>query len=204
MSAQDIVFSVIALVPAFVLHELAHAWTAVRLGDPTPRLQGRLTLNPLKHLDPIGTLLLVWRGFGWAKPVQVNPYNFSNPRRDHAVVAAAGPLSNFLMALLAALVLVRLPGASRASTAASLLAVFFYINVSLFVFNLIPIPPLDGSRILAGLLPQRQADAFDQLERYGWAILMLILAFGVLDFILNPLTDAVVGFIRVIVNLGLH
>ena len=188
MSAEGILLGLIALLPAFVLHELAHALTAVALGDPTPRLQGRLTLNPLKHLDFIGTLLLLTRGFGWAKPVQVNPRNFRDPLRDNAVVAAAGPLTNFVLALIAAIGLMHMPPAGWLT---SLGIQFFYMNVALFVFNLVPIPPLDGARVLAGLLPSRQAYAFQQLEAYGWAILLLVLMFGALDWVLGPLEQGV-------------
>lgn len=188
LSPQDILLAAVAMIPAFVLHELAHAWVAVALGDPTPRRQGRLTLNPLKHLDLIGTILLLTQGFGWARPVEVNPGNFRDPIRDNAYVAAAGPLTNFLLALLTAIGLLAFrPGGSAYALAAE----FFTINVALFVFNLIPIPPLDGSRVLAAILPRRQAYAFHQLERYGWAILLLVMLFGALDFILWPLDKGV-------------
>lgn len=188
MSPQEILPAVVAMVPAFVLHELAHAWVAVTLGDPTPRRQGRLTLNPLKHLDFIGTILLLTQGFGWARPVEVNPGNFRSPIRDNAYVAAAGPLTNFLLALLTAITLLAL---RPASWAISLGSEFFAINVALFVFNLIPIPPLDGSRVLAAVLPRRQAYAFRELERYGWAILLLVMLFGALDWVLRPLDQGV-------------
>lgn len=187
-SPQAVVLGLVALLPAFVLHELAHAYTAVALGDPTPRYQGRLTLNPLKHLDLIGTILILSTGFGWARPVEVNPTNFRDPLRDNAVVAAAGPLTNLLLALLAAFGLVALRPSGLTLT---FLYQFFAFNVALFVFNLIPIPPLDGSRILTGLLPRRQAYAFRQLEPYGWAILLFVMLFGALDFILRPLAQGV-------------
>ncbi len=187
-SPQAVVLGLVALLPAFVLHELAHAYTAVALGDPTPRYQGRLTLNPLKHLDLIGTILILSTGFGWARPVEVNPPNFRDPLRDNAVVAAAGPLTNLLLALLAAFGLVALRPSGLTLT---FLYQFFAFNVALFVFNLIPIPPLDGSRILTGLLPRRQAYAFRQLEPYGWAILLFVMLFGALDFILRPLAQGV-------------
>jgi len=187
-SPQAVILGLVALLPAFVLHELAHAYTAVALGDPTPRYQGRLTLNPLKHLDLIGTILILSTGFGWARPVEVNPTNFRDPLRDNAVVAAAGPLTNLLLALLAAFGLVALRPSGLTLT---FLYQFFAFNVALFVFNLIPIPPLDGSRILTGVLPRRQAYAFRQLEPYGWAILLFVMLFGALDFILRPLAQGV-------------
>lgn len=187
-SPQAAILGLVALLPAFVLHELAHAYTAVALGDPTPRYQGRLTLNPLKHLDLIGTILILSTGFGWARPVEVNPSNFRDPLRDNAMVAAAGPLTNLLLALLAAFGLVALRPDGLTLT---FLYQFFAFNVALFVFNLIPIPPLDGSRILTGVLPRRQAYAFRQLEPYGWAILLFVMLFGALDFILRPLAQGV-------------
>ncbi|MGE5590676.1 MAG: site-2 protease family protein [Bacillota bacterium] len=187
-SPQAIVLGFLALLPAFVLHELAHAYTAVTLGDPTPRVQGRLTLNPLKHLDLIGTILILSTGFGWARPVEVNLRNFRDPLRDNAIVAAAGPLTNLLLALLAAMGLMSLRPSGLFVT---FLYQFFAYNVALFVFNIIPIPPLDGSRILAGVLPRRQAYAFHQLEPYGWAILLFVMLFGALDFVLRPLAGGV-------------
>ncbi|MHB9146098.1 MAG: site-2 protease family protein [Symbiobacteriia bacterium] len=204
VTPQELLLGFIALVPAFVLHELAHAWTAVKLGDPTPRSQGRLTLNPLKHLDFIGTLLLLTRGFGWARPVQVNPHNFRDPQRDNAIVAAAGPLTNLALALLAAIVLMRLRSPGIPEVAIQLALQFFSINVALFVFNLIPIPPLDGSRILAGVLPPRQAQAFDQLERYGWAILLLVMMFGAIDWVLTPLDQGVVTVLLRVAAVGVR
>jgi len=169
-----LVYRLIALLIAATIHEFAHAWMADRLGDPTPRHQGRLSLNPIVHLDLVGSLLLLLVGFGWAKPVQVNPHNFEDPRRGMLLVAAAGPLANitlmFLVGLLPQLGLLPLAG-----PAARLVYEVLFINAVLAVFNLIPIPPLDGSRILAGLLPPAQLMAYEQLQRYGPLVLLVVL-----------------------------
>lgn len=177
-----IIARAIVLVIAFTVHELAHAVTADYLGDPTPRRMGRITLNPIKHLDPIGTLLLLVAGFGWAKPVMVNPMNMrGNPRTSMAVVAAAGPLSNLLMAAIAA-IFFRLDLVSFTQTASSLtpsflLSEFIWINLILAFFNLIPIPPLDGSKILYALLPGEMVFRLRSLEQFGFLILMAVVFF---------------------------
>jgi Zn-dependent protease len=164
---------------------LAHAVTADYLGDPTPRRMGRITLNPLKHLDPIGTLLLLIAGFGWAKPVMVNPMNMrGNPRTAMAIVAAAGPISNLLMALLAAIVF-RLglvdftvfPPTSNIPSLEFILSEFIWINLILAFFNLIPIPPLDGSKILFAILPGELVYRLRPLEQFGFLILMAVIFF---------------------------
>lgn len=161
------------LLLALPVHEFAHAFTAVQLGDPTPRYQGRYTLNPLRHLDPIGALLIVLVGFGWAKPVQWNPRNIDIDRRWGAIlVAAAGPASNLVLAVLS-LVLWRLLG--ETGFLAAFLRFFANINVLLFVFNLIPLPPLDGSHILFALLPDayRQVQFF--LMQYGVLLMFVVI-----------------------------
>ncbi|MFO7275264.1 MAG: site-2 protease family protein [Bacillota bacterium] len=170
------------LLMALVLHEYAHARVADRLGDPTPRASGRLSLDPLAHLDPVGTLLLLAFGFGWARPVPVNPYYFRNPIAGMAYVAAAGPLTNVLLAL-AALVVLQLwwpPGlVGRA------LLYTAYINVFLAVFNLIPVPPLDGSRVLRAVLGRR-GEWLDAAESYGWLLVLLLLVTNVIHVVLVP------------------
>lgn len=181
-----LVYRLIALLIAATIHEFAHAWMADRLGDPTPRHQGRLSLNPVVHLDLVGSLLLLLFGFGWAKPVQVNPRNFEDPRKGMLLVAAAGPLANitmmFFIGLLPQLGLIPLSG-----VAARLLREVLVINAVLAVFNLIPIPPLDGSRILAGLLPPAQAIAYDRLQQFGPLLLLLLIMMpGLLGGIINP------------------
>lgn len=180
-----------ALILALAVHEFAHAWAADTLGDPTPRLQGRLTLNPLAHLDPLGTILLFVAGFGWGKPVMFDPYNLKSPRRDTMLIAAAGPISNIIMAFLAALALGFLP-----RTWAEAAYIFFSLNISLAAFNLLPIAPLDGSKILTGLLPKHLAYEFEEtMNRYGFMILIffvLPIAGGrsPMSYVLTPLISS--------------
>jgi Zn-dependent protease len=178
------------------VHEWAHAWMAYQLGDDTASLQGRLTLNPLAHLDPIGTISLFLGGFGWGKPVPVSPYRLrGNMRASHALVGAAGPFSNLVMAMLAAIPF-RLgwmnPYTSNTSLVSlpNILIEFITINLSLMLFNLIPIPPLDGSRVLTWVLPARWASALEGMERQaGMGLLMIVFLLsrlGVLSLILSP------------------
>ena len=180
------------LVPALTVHEFAHAWTANSFGDSTPRLNGRLTLNPLVHLDPIGSLMVIVAGFGWAKPVPVNPYALRQHSRSAFMwVAFAGPLSNFLMAVLAAvpfqLGLITLSdlyasyaaqGTSILPTPAGFLFDFIAINLVLGLFNLIPIPPLDGDKIFQFFLPDSWQDAMAGIRPYGPMILILLFVLG--------------------------
>ena len=169
------VFFIGALVLSVDIHEFAHAWVADKLGDPTPRANGRLTLNPLAHLDPLGTLALFLFRIGWGKPVVIDPYNLKDPRRDAALISLAGPGSNFIMAILLSLIL-RLPFASASPFTSSLLVTIIILSVGLGVFNLIPIPPLDGSKILFGLLPHDVAYDWEKtLEQYGLILLIFLL-----------------------------
>lgn len=187
------------LLVAIVLHEYAHAKTADMMGDPTPRMMGRLTLNPLRHLDPIGLIMLWAFGFGWARPVQVNPYNFSDPRRGMMLVAAAGPLTNILLAYIT-LVLMTL-NLGGGGFFGSVLRWTYLFNLWLAVFNLIPIPPLDGSKILSGLLPSQRARWLYQLEQYGWILLVMLLFTGVIGRILFPVVSVLDGILRGLVGL---
>lgn len=194
----------IVLATAFTIHEFAHAWTADRLGDNTPRLNGRLTLNPLAHLDPLGSLMLVFAGFGWAKPVPINPYALQrNSSAGVMWVSLAGPFSNLLLALTAAiplrLGLVSLYGGGFAS---QLLVEFVYINLLLMLFNLIPIAPLDGEKIADYFFPPQMQRVWDTIRPYGPLILMLLfvspmLGVNILGWIIGPplrfLFSALVG-----------
>ena len=194
----------IVLATAFTIHEFAHAWTADRLGDNTPRLNGRLTLNPLAHLDPLGSLMLVFAGFGWAKPVPINPYALQrNSSAGVMWVSLAGPFSNLLLALTAAiplrLGLVSLYGGGFAS---QLLVEFVYINLLLMLFNLIPIAPLDGEKIADYFFPPQLQRIWDTIRPYGPLILMLLfvspmLGVNILGWIIGPplrfLFSALVG-----------
>src|SRR3989344_1101503 len=160
----------LGLILAITIHEFAHALVADRLGDPTPRLQGRLTLNPLAHLYPLGTLRLLVPRFGWGKPVQFDPFNLQNPRRDTAIISLAGPVSNLATAALAATVIRLFP------IAYPLLLPLIVLSVGLALFNLIPIHPLDGGKIILGLLPHGLASEWDRiLHQYGLIILILLL-----------------------------
>jgi Zn-dependent protease len=171
---------------SIIIHECAHGWVAERCGDPTARLSGRLTLNPLPHIDPIGTLLLpailLWlalRGFpviifGWAKPVPVDFRNLRHPKEDMMKVGAAGPLSNILLALVCVMIL-KVAKVSPDSLLSQIMGFGVFINLILAIFNLIPIPPLDGSRIITGLLPPQAAYNYSKLEPYGIFIVLIVL-----------------------------
>lgn len=165
------------LAPAFLIaltiHELAHALVADRLGDPTPRSDSRISLNPLKHLDLYGAVLFLITGFGWAKPVVYDPYNLAHPRRDGSLIALAGPASNLLFAAIISLALRLFP---QLYSLNFLLYPLIAINISLAIFNLVPVSPLDGEKILAGLLPRDMAYEFQSvMSRYGTLILILLL-----------------------------
>ncbi|HLE49601.1 MAG TPA: site-2 protease family protein [Patescibacteria group bacterium] len=170
---METLYFLFGLIIAITVHEFAHALLADRLGDPTPRSQGRLTLNPLAHLDPVGTLMLLLFRFGWGKPVIFDPYNLAHPRRDAGIISLAGPASNILLATILALSLRFLP-------LPQLLSPFFYItillNITLAVFNLIPVYPLDGEKILAALLPRDLAYEYQAvMSRYGTIILIFLI-----------------------------
>lgn len=168
----SLIFWAAALIVGVTVHEFAHAFTADRLGDPTPRLMGRLTLNPLAHLDPLGTIMIFLVRFGWGKPVQFDPFNLQNPRRDSAVIALAGPSSNLILALILAIIL-------RLGLNVPIITTFFYqliiLNVVLAIFNLIPIHPLDGFNIVGGFLPEEKTHEWNELSRYGIIFLLALL-----------------------------
>ena len=181
------------LLLALTAHEYAHAWTANKLGDPTARAQGRLTLNPLAHLDPVGTLALLFFRLGWAKPVPVNHLYFNHPRRDLMWVALAGPLTNLGLAAVSALILGMFRGLHVGpglfwivSPLVLMLRWSVIYNVVLAIFNIIPIPPLDGGRVLSGLLPPRQAATYSRIEPYGMVLLMLLILSGAVDLVMAP------------------
>ena len=192
---------------AITVHEVAHGWVAKRLGDPTAMMMGRLTLNPLKHIDPVGTvvvpiILLMLGGFifGWAKPVPVTWRNLRNPKRDMAIVALAGPIANLLMALIWALVVKigMLTIATAPFIGQPLIymgAAGIFINVALMVLNLLPLPPLDGGRVVSGLLPGPLSYKYDKIEPYGFFILLGLLATGILSSIMNPPMGALIDLI---------
>ena len=216
MNPIEIAISLFVLLFAITVHEAAHGWAAKRMGDPTAFDLGRVSLNPLVHIDPIGTvvlpLMLVLIGapaFGWAKPVPVNPYNLRHPRRDNLVISAAGPAANLLTSIGAMLLLLVLkftvPGVRAFLQSPALfrailpqgfyplqgLALILYfaviINIYLAAFNMIPVPPLDGSGILLGVLSDRAATRYDKLRPYGFFIVLALLYLNVLDIIILPL-----------------
>lgn len=186
----------VALLTAIPVHEAAHAWVSDRLGDPTAKRCGRLSLNPLRHLDPLGALCMIFVGFGWAKPVPVAARtNFRFPRRDMAVSAAAGPVSNVLLAFVCMIfykfVYYLTPPALPWNFAAEVLFQMVWTNITLAVFNLLPVPPLDGSRIFLQFLPPKAYFGVMRYERYIMFGLFLLLMVGVLDTPLRLLTGLV-------------
>jgi len=184
-----------------ILHEVAHGWVAYRMGDSTAKWSGRLSLNPLKHLDPIGTLMLFLAGFGWAKPVPVNFNNLSDKRKGLIFVSSAGILTNILFAFVA-LLFVRL--LSISSSATTFVLVYevcrsvAYINITLAALNLIPIPPLDGSKILMGILWERTPDFLFRLEPYGFFIIIGFLYLGILNPLIRFFGSIIMTLIRIL------
>lgn len=177
---MNIIIIAIALIVALSVHEYSHARVADELGDPTPRLNGRLTLNPLAHLDPLGTLALIFFRFGWGKPVPIDPYNLRNPKRDQALISLAGPASNFVVAVIFAVLYRILPKLALGITLqlflVQLIQTTVVLNLGLGLFNLLPVGPLDGLKILLGVLPTEiSIELEDTMQRYGLIILFLIL-----------------------------
>ncbi|NLL45369.1 MAG: site-2 protease family protein [Clostridiales bacterium] len=181
----NLLYTILPALVCIVIHEMSHSFAAYKLGDRTSEQQGRMSLNPLRHIDPIGLLMLIVFRFGWAKPVSVNMYNFKNPKRDMALTALAGPASNIVLAafclLLYGLLWRTLYFSSFGGTVLEFLRTTAYLSVSLGVFNLIPIPPLDGSKVLFSLLPNRLYIKLMMYERYGVLLLMLIVFTGALS-----------------------
>jgi Zn-dependent protease len=197
-SISQLIIMVPPLLLALTVHEFAHGYVAFRLGDPTASVLGRLTLNPLKHLDPLGTIAFFVFHFGWAKPVPVNPAYFKNPQKDMLWVALAGPATNFSLAVISALMAkiiwlfaqlmpYSLVGEAILVPLNSTLIASVWINLVLCIFNFLPIPPLDGSRIVAGLLPPELARSFASFEKYGFILVILLAVTGVLSKLIIPL-----------------
>ena len=196
MDINHIIQQVLILAPPFLFaltfHELAHGYVAWNLGDPTAKNAGRLTMNPLKHLDPLGVLAFIIMKIGWAKPVPVNPVYFSDPRKGMLLVALAGPGANIVLAVVSAL-LVRLllmfPVLPMfvLMPVAKMLVASVWINVMLAVFNCIPIPPLDGSKVLLGVLPHDLARSYEKLEPFGFLLLLLLFYLGVISQLIMPI-----------------
>ncbi len=210
---QTVAVWALPVIFAITVHEVAHGWMAKRFGDPTADMLGRLTLNPVKHIDPIGTvavpLILLWLGgllFGWAKPVPVATENFRRPKQDMAWVAAAGPASNLIMALLWGMIF-KLGAALGGSLAWVAIPLMYMglagmqINIILAVLNLLPFPPLDGGRVLSGFLPDKWANQYNRIEPYGLLILLVLLASGALGTLLQPLVTGAYTILEKVLQL---
>lgn len=210
LDPNSTLFKIILIAPPFalaiILHEIAHGYVADKLGDPTAKMLGRLTLNPIKHIDPFMSVilpaLLIFSGspiiFGGAKPVPVNVLNLQNPKRDMAWVAVAGPITNFILAILCYLVFINLTlfeGILHLLPAMLVVIIASWafhgvlINLVLGLFNLLPVPPLDGGRIMVGILPQKLARKYAQLERYGLLIVIALLYTGIVQDVLGPVLE---------------
>lgn len=202
-SITSMAATLLAVLLAITLHELAHGYVAYCLGDNTAKAAGRLTLNPLAHLDPIGALMMFIAGFGWAKPVPVNPFFFKGNRTTGMMlVSLAGPLVNLIVAYIAYAVYVAGQGFYTVPFMNQFLNYCIILNVFLAVFNLIPIPPLDGSKILAGFLPKQTAFKFlTTMERYGFVILMVLILFNITDMIIQPIAYGILNFYGWMLNL---
>lgn len=191
----QIILMIVPVLFSLSVHEACHGFAAYKLGDPTAKLMGRLTLNPIKHIDPIGLLVLfLTRMIGWAKPVPVDARYFKNPRKDMLWVALAGPGSNLGLAVAFALVLKLVGpflGAPLFYPLKVMLEIMVMINVGLAIFNLIPIPPLDGGRVMVGLLPEDLANSWAKLEPYGFIILLVLIFTKAIDFVLFPIINLI-------------
>ena len=200
---MSLVLSLAIFLFAIIIHEISHGWVAYKLGDPTAKYAGRLTLNPMAHIDPFGMILLplilTMMGspviFGWAKPVPVNFWNLKNPRRDMIWVGLAGPIANIILAFALSLFLkinINLP-----ALIFNILIAGIYVNLVLAVFNLIPIPPLDGSRVVVGLLPRELAVRYIRLERFGIPLIFLLMFMGLFNYLIRPIVQILANLLGV-------
>ena len=196
INLQDIIIRTIAVLVAIIPHEMAHGYTAYLCGDETAKNDGRLSLNPLHHLDPIGTICLIFFKFGWAKPVMINPNNFRDRKKGTFFVSIAGVLTNFILAIISVIIMkhIRLN-----DFVFELLMNIFWFNIVLGVFNLIPIPPLDGSKLLFSFLPLKYEYYLIKYEKYGYIILLLLIMSNNLDKILIPMVNFMINLIGKIV-----
>jgi Zn-dependent protease len=188
---RDVPLWVIAFLISGSFHEFFHAWTAYKLGDPTAERMGRLTMNPIVHIDPVGLIFLIIMtfsgiGIGWMKPVPVNPFNFRNPRRGNMLVALAGPVSNIAQVLFFYIIFKAFPVLLEdGNRLGLLLSIFLMLNILLAVFNLLPIPPLDGGHIVEGLLPDSMVEGWERFSRFGFFILIILMFTGMLGTIFS-------------------
>lgn len=192
------VLYLLAIVIAITVHEFAHAYVTDYLGDPTPSVQGRVNLNPASHIDPVGMVFLLFFGFGWGRPVEFDPFNLKDPRKDAAIIAFAGPASNIILAVISSVIaylIVGIQGSIMIDILFIFLRIFITLNLFLAFFNMIPVHPFDGFKIVGGLLPREKAAEWYQLERYGFIFLiLLIVPFGgqsmagtIVGFVISPL-----------------
>lgn len=206
---SNLIYTIPAVLIAIVLHEWSHGYISYKLGDPSPKAEGRLSLNPLKHLDPIGTLCLLFFHFGWAKPVQVNPNYYKDRKMGMMWTALAGPIMNFIISFIAIIIVIMIlkffPNILLSNIGFyiyNVLLMTSFLSISLGVFNLIPIPPLDGSKILFAILPEDMYFAYMKYERYGMILLVILLYSGIFGMILGPLTTGIYnGMITLLSNL---
>ncbi|UII55788.1 site-2 protease family protein [Cytobacillus spongiae] len=194
-SLREIPYVAITLMIAFTIHEFAHAYIAYKFGDETAKNQGRLTLNPMQHLDPFGTILIFIAGFGWARPVPVNRFFFKNPRLAGILVSIGGPISNLLLALLGFLIWYGMVGLGMAAGLPNFvpefLDIFIQLNIVLFVFNLLPFPPLDGYRIVEDLVPSHVRVKMTQFEVYGSLIFLILVITPLDNYTIQPIFNVV-------------
>ncbi len=190
---MDILISIPGLLITIVFHELAHGLAAYLLGDNTAKDAGRLTLNPIRHIDPLGLLTMVFFRFGWAKPVPINPLKFKNRKRDTILVSIAGITTNFILAIISALILVHIP--IRNEIVFQIILTTMWYNIMLGVFNLLPFPPLDGSKVIASLLPVKIEYLFYKYERYFYFVLIILIMTDIIQKFIGPMVDLVLNFI---------
>ncbi|MFS0783904.1 site-2 protease family protein [Bacillus sp. 1P06AnD] len=192
---SDLPYVIISLLIAFTVHEFAHAYVAYKFGDSTAKDQGRLTLNPIEHIDPIGTLFILIAGFGWARPVPVNRYNFKRPRLAGVLVSVAGPVSNLLVTIIAFTIMYGMAALNVWNDmpffVSDLLNVIISMNTMLFVFNLLPIPPLDGYRIIEDLVSPRIRAKMTQYEQYGMLLFLILLVTPLDNYTIQPIFNTV-------------
>lgn len=202
----QLIYTLPAVLIAISMHEFAHGYMSYKLGDPTPEQSGRLTLNPLAHIDPVGALALLFFRFGWAKPVGVNPYYYKNRKKGMVMVALAGPVMNYILAFLSIFIMGIILKTTGGYAGNFLIYIFnflnylFIMNIGLGTFNLIPVPPLDGSKVLGAILPEDKYFKYMRYEKYGMIVLVALLYLGILSTPLNRVFNTISGLMWTLVN----